>query len=251
MDLERVAKLAKLAASDSGVLNALQDDPARMRKPLQLSEAQVRALISASAFSTARPARTTSQPENAVVKSAELMQFGTLGTLGTLLPPEGSGAFPAPGELPPQPAAPASVAPGHHAPSAPGTPRAVTPSPGTGPTAPQSHVPAATPTAVPRAGTPQTPSRTPAPSVTPSASSQGSGTPAVGIGSTSVMVASNGSSTVQAQVMRAPGTTAVGFRKATAPSGCCCDTGMVAIAAQVSTTAQTTITAITAIAGLD
>jgi hypothetical protein len=249
MDFEGVAKLARLAASDSSILTALQDDPARIRKPLQLSEAQVRALISAGAFSTARRARTTSEPENAVANSTELMQFGTLGTLGTLLPPEGSGAFPAPGELPPAPVAPTFAAPSH-TPSVPGAPRAATPSPGN---APRSRVPAVTPAAVPRTTTPQAPSRTPASPLTPSAPRQGSGSPAVATGSTSVTVASTGpNANQQAQMMRTPGTAATGLRKASAPSSCCsCDTGMVAITAQVSTTAQATITAITAIADLD
>jgi hypothetical protein len=256
----------------------LRDDPARIRKPLQLSQAQVRALISAGAFSTARPAKTTSQSENSVDNLAELMQFGTLGTLGTLLPPEGSGAFPAPGDLPPAPVAPTATVPSHQAPSANVTPPATAPP---SRAAPQSHVPLPT---SPRGGRPvlagPTASGAPVVSVTPSASgspgaaprqtpaaapsasTMGSGSPAKGVGSTVVTVApisTNGvtdESSGNQQQSVGPGlvgrVVAVRGPRATTSRSCCsCDTGMVAIAAQVSATAQSTITALTAIAGLE
>jgi hypothetical protein len=207
MNFDRVAKLAKLAASDSGVLTALQNDPARIRKPLQLSEAQVRALLSASAFSTARPALTTSRPENPVADAAALQ----LGTLGTLLPPEGQGAFPGTGELPPPQAAP-SVG----------------------------HTPHGTPHgSIPRTpSTPQTPRHSPGTPGTPGAPRQGSGTPT---GSSQGSGQGNGSSSSNQQTGQP--TSPCGC--------CSCDVAFVAITAQVSTTAQTALTAITSIAGLD
>jgi len=161
MAFERVAHFARLAASDSGVLSALQDDPESMRQPLDLSEAQVRALISASAFTSDKPVRTTSRAEDPVGDTTNLMD---LGTLGTLLPPEGSGAFPAPGDLPPPPAAPLAVAPQHAAPPGNGAPKVAPPSSPPVTIAPQSAAPASPPvTIAPQSPAPTGPPKTPAP----------------------------------------------------------------------------------------
>jgi len=251
MSFQRVAQLAQLAANDQEVLAALQDDPARIRKPLQLSEEQVRALVSASAFSTARPVQTTSKPEDPVADPTVLMDFGTLGTLGTLLPPEGSGAFPGIDELPPTPAAPRSSTPSHHARGPEGTPQR------TGPV-PQSRAPSGAPiTATPHAtgglktaspshgsgpaiGTPQASGGAPG-TVSTSSTAQGSGT-----------LGGRGYATGQAQATGTSSTVTLGCGSVTRPGRCCgCDTGMVAITAQVSTTAQATLTALVAIAQLD
>jgi hypothetical protein len=244
VDFERVAELAKLAASDGSVLGALQDDPARIRKPLQLSEAQVRALISAGAFSSARPAKTTSEPQSANADSAELLQFGTLGTLGTLLPPEGSGAFPAPGELPPVPTAPTP-------------PQATTPSTVTPRPVPQAHVPRTAPAVAPRPATPRS-------AVTPRAAFPGStpraGTPTtVGSVTLNTGLASSPGNSRHASASpgalrqtRIPGGIPVAGRIAAQPAdGCSCDAALLAIVAQVSATAHATLTALTAIASLD
>ena len=251
MSLESVARLAELAATNSGVLSALQNDPSQIRKPLQLSDAQMHALISASSFTTERPVRTTSQPEAAVGNPADLME---LGTLGTLLPPEGSGAFPSPAELPPVPVAPKTVAP--------------VPSPRTAPQMPprSGHVPAAPPYTGP---TPVSPYPAPlSPSLQPS-TPQGTpsvprspvtpGTPASVVPGSPQGAGASSSGTPQSasqpqvyvatptQFMQAPD-----LRITPGTRSCCgCEVGMVALTAQLSATAQAAVTAITAIAGLE
>ncbi|HEV2578999.1 MAG TPA: hypothetical protein VGU25_17470 [Acidobacteriaceae bacterium] len=260
MSLESVARLAELAATDSGVLSALQNDPSQIRKPLQLSDAQMRALISASSFTTDRPVRTTSQPEPAVGNAADLME---LGTLGTLLPPEGSGAFPTPADLPPGPVTPKTVAPVHVSPRpqpAPQTP------PRSGPVAPQHGGPIpVSPSPAPLSPSPQssTPQGTPSvprSSVTPGSSTQTPATPSsVTVpGSQQVSTATSSGtpqSASQPQVYTAMPTlfTQVpGLPMTLKPGGCCgCEVGMVALTAQLSATAQAALTAITAIAGLE
>jgi hypothetical protein len=279
MAFERVAHFARLAASDGGILSALQDNPESMRQPLDLSEAQVRALISASAFTSDKPVRTTSRAEDPVGNLTNLME---LGTLGTLLPPEGSGAFPAPGELPPAPLAPKSIAPQNSAPTAPPT---VTPpsSPSATPV-PQSAAPTSPPaTPAPQSAAPTQPSApTSAPQAAPTpvsttvAAPQSSGTPVssspvatsgAGTGQTSgspqqtvaMPAGSQGTGgqaeescgTALAPTLPAPNIQRISVPAATGPCGCSCDVGMIAIVAQVSTTAQAAITAITAIAGMN
>jgi hypothetical protein len=261
MSFESVARLAELAATDSGILSALQDDPARIRKPLQLSEAQVRALVSAGSFTSGRPARTTSQAEAAVTDPAVLMQ---LGTLGTLLPPEGSGAFPSPADLPPPQSAPAAVAPVHAAPSPQATPAA----PQSRGPAPGSHSPSATPgSPAPRSVTPQSPSTAPQSGASPGSSGQTPGTPSGGAvpasGSQGSPASSSGaqpsasqtggsSTPIQTQPTQTPGNLVVGLPQAPRLRGCCgCEVGMIALTAQTSATAQAALTAITAIAALD
>jgi hypothetical protein len=250
MALVQVAQLARQAASDAGVLNALRDDPASVRGPLNLSDAQLRALISAGSFTTARPVVTTSH--------TEASQPNTLAALeiGTLFPPEGQGQFPTPGELPGSvvvaphaapTASPTSSQPPHSVPSrsplaahspdasapssahAPGAGRtpAVGQAPQSTPRAPQHTAPqaqGATPRAVPRAVTPQG----------PTVISTGSGESIEEIAATGCD--DQGSS-------------------GTPPEPCTCDCGVcetaiVSIVAEVTAAAQTAITSITAIAGL-
>jgi hypothetical protein len=283
MAFERVAHFARLAASDSGVLSALQDDPESMRQPLDLSEAQVRALISASAFTSAKPVRTTSRAEDPVGDTTNLMD---LGTLGTLLPPEGSGAFPAPGDLPPVLGAPVAVAPQHATPTGNGAPKGVPPSspPVTiapqhaAPTSPpmtpvpQSAAPAqtASPTAPPQAASPvfapQAGTTAPQASAVPVSYGPVSATPVASPGQAygspqQTLSTAAGEQGTAGQVEESDGTapipivTAPTLQRFTVPTasgscGCSCDVGMIAIVAQVSSTAQAAITAITAIAGM-
>ena len=282
MALERVAHFARLAASDGGVLAALQDDPESMRQPLELSEAQVHALISASAFTSDKPVHTTSRAEDPVGDTTNLME---LGTLGTLLPPEGSGAFPAPGELPPAPVAPVApiaVTPTYPVPPK-GTPRVAPPS-----FPPMTHVPqSAAPTQPPTPTSPSTspttspsqvistPARAPygSPAMGPRsygspvvsspvyATTGGSRGPASG-GPQQTVTASTGAQGTSGQVVQRYGTAQTttipasntpSFTVPTAPGscGCACEVGMIAIVAQLSATAQSAITAITAIAGMN
>jgi hypothetical protein len=275
MALERVAHFARLAASDGGVLSALQDDPESMRQPLNLSEAQVRALISASAFTSDKPVRTTSRAEDPVGDTTNLME---LGTLGTLLPPEGSGAFPAPGDLPPAPVSPVTVAPQHAATPGNGVPKEAPPSSPPVTIAPKSAAPAgppmtspATPTTSPQAATPvsapQASPTAPSVSVAPMSSGSVSATPVAMTGQTTgspqkTVSTSRGVQGTVGQVDESYGTAPVPMvtaptiqtftvPTATGPCRCSCDVGMIAIMAQVSATAQSAITAITAIAGMN
>ncbi len=280
MALERVAHFARLAASDGGVLAALQDDPESMRQPLELSEAQVHALISASAFTSDKPVHTTSRAEDPVGDTTNLME---LGTLGTLLPPEGSGAFPAPGELPPvpvSPAAPIAVTPTYPVPPK-GTPRVAPPSNPPMTHAPQSAAPTQPPT--PTAPSPSTspsqvistPARTPygspaavprsygspvvySPAYATTVVSRGpaSGSPQQTITTSSGAQGTSGQAVQRygtAQTTTIPASNTPSFTVPTAPGscGCACEVGMIAIVAQLSATAQSAITAITAIAGMN
>jgi hypothetical protein len=94
MALEQVAQLARRAASDAHVLDALRTDPASVREPLNLSDAHLRALISAGSFTTARPVVTTSHTEALQSNAVAALE------VGTLFPPDGQGQFPPPGDLP-------------------------------------------------------------------------------------------------------------------------------------------------------
>jgi len=226
-----------------------------MRSPLNLSEAQVRALISAGSFTTTRPVATTSKPRETLAGQIATMQ------MGTLLPPEGQGGFTL-AELPPVAKAPrvSPVSPpvSSRAPQPKGT------QPGTGPiaqpaapkpvpAAPVSHVttPAAKVPGVPKPpGAPMfvphppgpIPTGSPGPSTSNGGSRQGSGettqTPQEPCEPT------QGGAAVQSasQYIQGP----------CGQSSCCaCATAMIAIVAEISTTAQAAITAITAMAGMN
>jgi hypothetical protein len=95
MALERVTQLLSRVANDPADLSALSENPALSLQPKQLGDAHLRALISAGAFSSVKPAATTSEPDFAFVAG------GAPTGLGTLQPPEGSGDLPDPNELPP------------------------------------------------------------------------------------------------------------------------------------------------------
>jgi hypothetical protein len=290
MTIERVAQFAKMAANDSGILAALQNNPENFRHSLQLSEPQVRALISASSFTTDKPVRTTSLAEDPVGDLTKLMN---LGTLGTLLPPEGSGAFPMPAELPPTLTAPITTPPRQAPKVAPAVHGGAPPKPQV-PSSGNTPVGGNTPGGNPPLGTaPSSPSRTPTPqaglaptgqptgrtpiSYSPSAtvssnpvqstpspgnggsspgysnSSPGDSSPAQGSSTadTGNQVAEN-SAPAQSQPMslRATQMYNVPESMGRCGCGCSCDVGMIAVVAQVSATAQAAITAITAIAGM-
>jgi hypothetical protein len=268
MPMDQVAELARQAANDDGVLRALQYDPTRIRKPLNLSEPQLRALISAGSFSTVRPVMTTSVAGHSLANQIAAMD------VESLFPPEGQGQFPTPGELPPSPiASPVAGVP----------PRPTPPSPtgeapqASAPTAAAPHISGA-PVAhsAPQSNkTPQAP--TAAPGHTPASPVASTGTQQTGTGrpSDGGQTASSGSGDDLGQQTgsasdQTPGSgqqmgSASGqdagqtFQAYPAPfigvpaSSCCCGacpTAMIAIVAQLSTTAQAGITAITAIAGL-
>ena len=258
MAFERVAHFARLAASDGEVLAALQDNPESMRQPLELSDGQVRALISASAFTSANPVHTSSRAEDPVGDTNNLME---LGTLGTLLPPEGSGSFPAPGDLPPAPVSPIAAAPTPSAPS----PKAV---PGVAPhgtspfaSAPQSAAPnhSASPAHTPQAASPVSAPQASPTASTPSSAAPASSAPAFaapgrGAGpsagsSQPIATAPSGASGTIGQVVQSCGTTPI--QATSGVCGCSCDVGILAIVAEVSATAQAAITAITALAGMN
>ncbi len=271
MAFERVAHFARLAASDGGVLAALRDDPESMRQPLELSEAQVHALISAGAFTSDKPVKTTSVAEDPVGDTTNLME---LGTLGTLLPPEGSGAFPAPGELPPAPITPIAVAP-TYAPPPSGIPKTAPPSSPPVTPVPQSAAPAqpSTPTSPPRAtptqsfapqlvppATPQVPSAPVAPSpVYPTlgvSTGPTPGSPQQTVTTSSAAQTANGTVVQRygtALTATIPPSNTSSFTVPTAPGSCSCscEVEMIAIVAQLSATAQSAITAIAAIAGMN
>jgi hypothetical protein len=271
--LDRVAELAKQAATDSGVLSALRDNPATIRTPLNLSDAHLRALISAGSFTSARPAATTSRVEESLASNVAAMQ------VATLFPPEGQGQFPTAGELPP-------VAPVPHA--APSRVPAAAPR-HTPAAAPLGHAPAAAPHSTPpqpHSGSPQhkgapkgvtprstpgfapsfsgTPGGTPGPTSTGTPGTTTNGTPGTGTGSTGTTSGGSGQSSgtpsgaggetgfVQQQAVSG-GTPVSSAVQATSDCGCCgsCEVAITSIVAEVATTAQTAIAAITAIAGLN
>lgn len=267
MSLEHVAALAERVANDSAARAALRDDPAQMRKPLRLSEAQVRALISASSFSTARPVVTTSAEGGLLATTGDAL-------LGTLLPPEGSG-FPSTSELPPQTGG-ITPAPAHGTPHA--APHHAGPiSPNVRPT-PQHGAPTATPGAptrgsgptVPQGSMPQTPaSQAPATGgtasgMTPAGSGTGGavatqGSPACNGPVSTGTLSGNGAVEVGQEGVThgaeaaQDGSVTVGVvrGKRLTACRCSCDVAMTALVGQVSATAQTTLTGITAIASLN
>ena len=263
MALARVTELVKQAASNKGILNALQNDPARIRQPLQLSEAHVRALMSAGGFSAVRPALTTSQSQYAAATE------GSVGPMGTLQPPEGFG-LPGSGEIPPVIAFPNSPTTTVPAPS--GRPKGPAPTKAPNPTAnpnPGANTQSnPNPNPAPMSGGPgpasksQGPSQTSPSNATPATASPTTtvlgGTPSnqgmTGVPSQSVSTvtpAPNGYAGVPSQAQRNTETVYGSSPGMTRTAGCCAsELAMLAIFAQVSTTAQTAITAITAIAAL-
>ncbi len=101
MSLDPIAELVRRAAVDSGVVHALRFSPEALRAPLGLSQAQVQALRGADAFPlpTASPRNAAVQPAKRAVAStvasrAVALDVTTVGT--TLLPPEGDGPPPGP-----------------------------------------------------------------------------------------------------------------------------------------------------------
>jgi hypothetical protein len=283
MPLDQVAELARQAATDTNVLNALRDDPASVRAPLNLSDAQLRALVSAGSFTTARPAVTTSRVEPSQASAVAALE------VGTLFPPEGEGQFPTPGELPPiivaphaaPPSTPSSSQPPKSVPGrAPGSghpPAATAPGAGRTPSAGQTpqappHTPQGVPSAPrssaapqPQHGTPggftpavSQPPRPPGTPVTPQATMptpSGPGTPNGGSGAP----VSNGQSTGSGSPCAGEGQTNAQqmFSEPVStpqPCGCGCgvyETAIVSIMAEVTAAAQTAIASITATAGLD
>src|SRR5215467_4710615 len=138
MPFKRVAELVRRAARDTGVFDALKNDPARLRSALKLTDAHLEALNSATAFPPpkvlAKVAKVTQPAVRAAKPRSEALAApgaGLLGDGGSLLPPEGSGQFtgattgfapsapppviapPAPGVRPPlgPPVSPPSVVP--------------------------------------------------------------------------------------------------------------------------------------------
>jgi hypothetical protein len=266
MSLDQVAQLAHQAASEESVLQALRNDPAQISTPLNLSDAHLRALISAGSFTTARPAFTTSTPQQSLAHQIAAMD------VGTLFPPEGQGQFPTPGELPPVVVAPHSAPTA--APVAGTAPRPISPQPKApvstpaAPVASGSPQPRSTPKATPISGQPQSPQPQRPPTTTPTSgqpqspqapistsgpaptvSGTSQGTPAGGSGQTPGQAAqSSGADQIPEQV--AEQSPSPCFQQTFEGTSCCpCLVAMVSIVAELSTVTQTALTAITALAG--
>jgi hypothetical protein len=107
MTLARVAELVRRAAADTGVVNALRDEPARLRSVLHLTTADLEAL----AATTSGEQRRAPHGDRATSATGD----------GSLLPPEGSGeatgvalsgitstttSVPQPPSIPPSPSIP-------------------------------------------------------------------------------------------------------------------------------------------------
>lgn len=264
MALDRVAELSKQAAADAGVLSALRNNPATIQTRLNLSEAHLRALISAGSFTSARPAATTSRAEESLSNNVAAIE------VATLFPPEGQGQF-ASGELPPV-APVSSTAPAQVPASAPRQAPAVAPSGGgSAPTAaPHSKPPQGAPQGVTPRSTPSFvpsfsggPGSTTAPGTTTGTpgsgtSGTGNGTPGT-TGATGVSSNTSSGGGSEAGLMQqgptvawTPTTWAVQAAPASSDCGCCgsSEVAITSIVAEVATTAETAIAAITAIAGL-
>jgi hypothetical protein len=272
--LDRVAELSNQAAADAGVLSALRDNPATIQARLNLSDAHLRALISAGSFTSARPAATTSRAEESLSNDVAAIE------VATLFPPEGQGQF-ASGELPPV-APVSSTAPAQVPASAPRQGPAVAPSGGgAAPTAaphskpPQPHSASPQAKGAPQGVTPRStpsfvpsfsggPGSTTAPGTTTGTpgsgtSGTGNGTPGVTTGATGVSSnTSSGGGSEAGLVQQGPTATwtpttwAVQAAPASSDCGCCgsSEVAITSIVAEVTTTAETAIAAITAIAGL-
>jgi hypothetical protein len=255
MAFRRVAELVSRAAQDTGILEALKDDPARLRSILNLTGAQLEALNSASTLPLP-PARKTisvatlSKPTLAAAVDAEF-QANLPGSGGSLLPPEGSGQLtggtgfgqPAP-QRPPSPSGPGTPpsAPGKP-PSGPGTPP---PAPGKPPLAP------GTPPSAPKSpGSPSTPTAPQTPGVRPPAVPRSPVSPpqAPFVPPTSPSMPAFPQTPMWPPPVY-PGPPQAPCPPIVAPCGCSCGCcAMTAVIAQVAITAITAITAIAAMAG--
>jgi hypothetical protein len=135
MPMEKVAQLIREAVRDAGVMHALRADPGRLQKTLALSDAHVKALKTAEAFSPITKAAppqptaatalgdTVSELDGAIAEdtgegNALLPAEGTGGSMGGTM---GPGACPEPvGPIGPSPTAPPTKAPA--APTSPSVP---------------------------------------------------------------------------------------------------------------------------------
>src|SRR5579863_3351646 len=165
MALRRVAELVNRAAQDTGILEALKHDPAKLRSVLNLSSLHLDALNSATALPLPRTAAKAAESANlkaarlasAAGKSSAALptqahaEVATLAGGGSLLPPEGSGVFTGGTGFAEPPSSPASP----QAPSAPQAP--VAPRAPTAPAKPPIPVPQAPAAPRPPIPVPQTP----------------------------------------------------------------------------------------------
>ncbi len=134
MALDSVAELVRRAAEDTGVVEALRNDPARLRSALNLSGAHLEALRSAAAF-LPKPGIKAAKPPAPLRES---IVFASATSGGTLLPPEGSGEFEIPGYTGGIPGGPAPQGPSPSPiPKGPGA----SPSPGVPPATPAPQAP--------------------------------------------------------------------------------------------------------------
>jgi hypothetical protein len=133
MSLERVAELVRRAAEDAGVVRDLRVRPERLAAKLQLTDAQLAALRSASSFPLplTRSAAKKTAVAAAGARNVALQQ--AVETTGSLLPPEGSGQFTGSTGGFRQPIPPSKPGPSPQTPT-PGTPQ--TPEPGPAPQMP-------------------------------------------------------------------------------------------------------------------
>jgi hypothetical protein len=133
MSLERVAELVRRAAEDAGVVRDLRVRPERLAAKLQLTDAQLAALRSASSFPLplTRSAAKKTVAAAAGARNVALQQ--AVETTGSLLPPEGSGQFTGSTGGFRQPIPPSKPGPSPQTPT-PGTPQ--TPEPGPAPQMP-------------------------------------------------------------------------------------------------------------------
>ena len=133
MSLERVAELVRRAAEDAGVVRDLRVRPERLAAKLQLTDAQLAALRSASSFPLplTRSAAKKTAAAAAGARNVALQQ--AVETTGSLLPPEGSGQFTGSTGGFRQPIPPSKPGPSPQTPT-PGTPQ--TPEPGPAPQMP-------------------------------------------------------------------------------------------------------------------
>lgn len=240
MALDRISRLVSMAAADSGVSDALRNQPAALRVPLGLTEQQVRILtassnapqkvVAAKLYARANVANVT--PVQASTEADPVND--------PLLPPEGPGQ----GDLTPAPViivtAPAP-SPAKPAPSPGPTPAPSQPAPG--PVSQPSPAPFKAP--VPLGPMPW--QRTPGPTAFgPVPAAPALRQPAFGPSSPASQTSSNGGTVAQRSLTPVPCENPVLL-----PSSDCCDCCCIqvtALVASVSATSETAITAITAIA---
>ena len=260
MSLERVAELVRRAAVDGGIAHALRFNPEALRAPLGLSQAHIDVLKSAGAFPLPG---TTVQPATASATSRVTAE--DVATLGgaTLLPPEGEGPPPGPDTQPiGLRVGPSPTQSPQRTPSPGAGPSTRVPVPGI-PTPPVTGQPSPLPPfapapALPVAGLP-TPFRGPRPVLSPMPVMRQSPAPT---GTTQVAASPIQTSTESGSVMEAcpvPATEpcdqtvsapVVPGRAAQPRAGCNCQCCLstLAVVANVTTTAQTAIAGIVAIA---